>query len=123
MTESKLVPRVAPDPDLKGKEKETTITMYGDGKSYTIYSAKPTIIKSLLKHDYFELDWARVMSNGTSTTFETMEELEESIGDIVAIQGTLPVGTLTVKSKPRTKNHQSQIINTETIDPSVFGDS
>lgn len=120
MSESKLVERVAPDPGLKGKEKETTITMYGDDKRFTIYSAKPTIIKSLLKHDYFEMNWARLINGEKSVRITQKDELEGADGDIVAIEGTLPIGTLTVKSKPRVNNHQSNIISTESLDPSVF---
>lgn len=123
MSESKLVQRVAPDPGLKGKEKETTITMYGDDKRFTIYSAKPTIVKSLLKHDHFEMNWARLMNGDDSIRITYEDEFEETEGDIVAIEGTLPVGTLTVKSKPRVNDHQSSIISTEGVDPSVFESS
>lgn len=122
MTENPLTERVDRDPDLSGSEKETTISMYGDDKRFTIYSAKPTIVKSLLKHDFFEMEWARVMADGNSTEVDTIEELESEEGNIVSIEGTLPVGTLTVKSKPRANNHQSSIVSTEGVDPSVFGD-
>ena len=117
---SELIDQVDRDPALSGAEKETTITMYGDEKRFTIYSAKPTIIKSLLDHDYFEVEWLRLYDDDVGGRVETREEAKERDGDIVAIEGTLPVGTLTVKSAPRTNNHQSSIVNTETIDPSVF---
>lgn len=122
MSETTLAQKVDRDPELTGSEKETTITMYGDDKRFTIYSAKPTIVKSLLKHDYFEMEWARVLKNGASNNYESVAELEETDGKIVAIKGTFPVGTLTIKSKPRANNHQSSIVSTETIDSSVFED-
>lgn len=122
MTENPLTEKVDRDPTLSGSEKETTISMYGDDKEFTIYSAKPTIVKSLLKHDYFDMKWARVLSDGKSTHVESENELDGVEGKIVAIEGTLPVGTLTVKSKPRANNHQSSIVSTEGIDPSVFDD-
>lgn len=122
MTETTLTEKVDRDPTLSASEKETTISMYGDDKRFTIYSAKPTIVKSLLKHDFFEMDWARVLNGERTTDVEVMSELENIDGHIVAIEGTLPIGTLTVKSKPRANNHQSSIVSTEGIDPSVFGD-
>lgn len=110
-----------PHPNLGGAEKETTISMYGDRKEYSIFSAKPTIIKSLLKHDHFDIDWAIVSKNGSTEQVIGSEELQKSNGDIVSLEGTLPVGTLTVKSKPRANNNQSSIVSWETVDPSVFG--
>lgn len=122
MSKSELTERVGPHPNLSGAEKETTISMYGDSKEFTIFSAKPTIVKSLLKHDHFEMDWAIVSKSGNNERVEDLETLEESDGQIVSIEGKLPIGTLTVKSKPRANNHQSSIVSTEGIDPSVFGD-
>lgn len=119
MVDSDLTEKVDRDPKLSGDEKETTITMLGQEKRFSIYSAKPTIIKSLLKHDHFNLGWARII-NGDQREIDTEEELKKTDGDIVAVQGTMPVGVLTVKSKPRANNHQSSIVNSETIDSSVF---
>lgn len=120
MEETELSDRVEPHPRLSGSEKETAITMYGDGEQYTIYSAKPTIVKSLLKHDHFEMNWTQVLVDDRPTRVEEWDELQETTGDIVAIEGELPVGTLTVKSKPRVRNIQSGIVSTETVDSSVF---
>lgn len=122
MTENPLTEKVDRDPRLSGSEKETTISMYGDDKRFTIYSAKPTIVKSLLKHDFFDMGWARVLNGDETIEVEEEEQLTSKDGSIVAIEGTLPIGTLTVKSKPRSNNHQSSIVSTEGIDPSVFSD-
>lgn len=123
MTETELTDRVAPHPRLTGSEKETAITMYGDDERFRISSAKPTIVKSLLKHDFFEMSWAQLADGDDLTEVESRDQFEDTDGDIVAIEGTLPVGTLTVKSKPRANNHQSSIVSWDTIDPSVFGDN
>lgn len=120
MSDTEFNERVGPHPRLTGSEKETAITMYGDGERFTIYSAKPTIVKSLLKHDHFEIGWAQLANDDEMTDIEDREQLRDSDGDIVAIEGTLPVGTLTVKSKPRVSNRQSGIVSTETVDSSVF---
>ena len=41
--------------------------MYGQDKQFTIYSAKPTIVKSLLEHDHFDLSGAQVLTEGELT--------------------------------------------------------
>ena len=105
---------------MNGDEKETTISMCGQDKYFNIYSAKPTIIKTLLEHNHFDLTWARVLEEDGSNRAKQRTELEQTDGDIVAIKGKMPVGVLTVKSKPRSNNHQSSIVNAETIDSSVF---
>lgn len=120
MSSKELPDRVESDPMLNGHEKETTITMCGMDKEFCIFSAKATVVKSLLDHDYFSLEWAEVIEGSTRYYVETRSELESSNGSIVGVEGKMPVGALTVKSKPRTNNHQSSIVNSETIDPSVF---
>ncbi|WP_306712047.1 hypothetical protein [Haloarcula sp. H-GB4] len=105
---------------LSGDEKETTITMYGQDKEFEIFSAKPTIIKSLLDHKHFDLLWARVIGDDKKHRVKDREKLLEMDGQIVALEGRMPIGVLTVKSKPRANNHQSSIVSSETIDSSVF---
>jgi hypothetical protein len=112
--------RVGRDPKLSADEKETTITMYGGDKSFSIYSAKPTVVKSLLAHDHFTLERARVLTPDGIESYDERAALEGSVGTIAAVTGEMPIGTLTVKSKPRTTDHQSSIVNAETVDPSVF---
>ncbi|MDT3434679.1 hypothetical protein [Haloarcula sp. 1CSR25-25] len=120
MTGEKLASLVDRDPMLGGDEKETTLTMCGQDKHFSIYSAKPTVIKSLLKHDHFEIEWARVIDGDSGKRIKERSKLLDISGDIVAVEGKMPIGTLTVKSKPRANDHQSSIVNSETIDSSVF---
>lgn len=115
-----LTEKVDRDPGLSGAEKDTTITMLGDEKNFSIISAKPTIVKSLLEHNHFEMDRARVMDGEDITQVNDRDRLHNIDGNIVSVKGEMPVGTLTVKYKPRTNNHQSSIISTETVDSSVF---
>lgn len=123
MPEANLVEKVDRDPALSGAEKETTLTMMGDEKKFEIYSAKPTIIKSLLQHNHFEIVRARVMNESGQERISDRNKLADINGDIVAIKGKMPVGTLSIKYKPRVNNHQSNIISTDTVDSSVFEDS
>ncbi|ERH13327.1 MAG: hypothetical protein J07HB67_02365 [halophilic archaeon J07HB67] len=117
---SELADHVDRDPELSGDEKETTIRMCGQDKRCSVFSAKPTVVKSLLDHDHFELGWARVLADGESRHVDDRSVLPPETGSIVAVEGAMPVGVLTVKSKPRANNNQSSIVNSETIDSSVF---
>ena len=118
---SNIIERVDRDHRLSADEKETSINMYGSDKHFNIYSAKPTVIKSLLKHDHFELELGKVLTPEEKIErVSDMDSLASTSGKIVGVKGKMPVGTLTVKSKPRANNHQSSIVNHETIDSSVF---
>jgi len=63
------------------------------------------------------------MDEGGHERIQDRDELVDVEGDIVAIKGKMPVGTLTINYKPRANNHQSSIISTETVDSSVFENS
>lgn len=120
MANTKLDERVNRDPRLTADEKETSISMYGGDKKFTIFSAKPTIVKSLLDHDHFDLISARLLNDGTKSNVSSREEIKSEEGDIVSVKGTMPVGVSTIKSVTRANNHQSSIVSSETIDSSVF---
>lgn len=63
-----------------------------------------------------------MLENDEKERVKDRKRLHETDGDIVAITGKMPVGTLTIKYKPRADNHQSSIISTDTVDSSVFED-
>lgn len=118
--EADLAERVENDPKLNAAEKETTMSMYGNDKEFTVHSAKATVVKSLLKHDHFDPVEIRGLDGDEHARVGPSEA--DQLDTVYAVRGTLPVGCLTVKSKPRTNDHQSSIVNAETIDPDVFGD-
>lgn len=118
MNDEDLIEKVTSDPDLNAAEKETSITMYGDGKNAQIFSAKATIVKSLLQHDHFEADWIGGEKDGVDEKRE--EDHADDLDEIYSTSGTVPIGILTVKSKPRSNNNQSSIVNHKTIDPEAF---
>jgi hypothetical protein len=120
MADTNLAERVDRDPRLTADEKETSITMYGSDKKFTIFSAKPTIVKSLLDHDHFDIISARLLKEGTKSNVSNRDELKTTEGKIVAVKGKMPVGVLTIKSVTRANNHQSSIVSSETVDSSVF---
>jgi hypothetical protein len=109
---------VTSNPDLNAAEKETGITMYGDDRRMKIFSSKATVVKSLLQHDHFEAEWFGGSKNDCYQRRESGHE--EDLDAIYSICGTAPIGMLTVKSKPRSNNHQSSIVNHKGVDPEAF---
>lgn len=104
--------------DLNAAEKETGITMYGDDRRMKIFSSKATVVKSLLQHDHFEAEW---FGGSKDDCYQRKESgHEEDLDEIYSICGTAPIGMLTIKSKPRSDNYQSGIVNHEGVDPEAF---
>lgn len=119
---SGLYERVEPDSGLSGSEKETTITMYGDAKTATVYSAKPTIVRSLLQHDHFDVVEISGLDDEDNRLYaDTEQSARKRLQVIHSIRGEIPVGCLTVKSTRRANDHQSHIVSHETVSADAFG--
>lgn len=112
------VEKVESDSELSGDEKETTITMYGTDKEATVTSSKPTIVRSLLEHDHADIEWVAGEDDGSYS--KVAPDDTDELGAIYTISATLPIGCLTVKPAPRTRNNQSGIVNTETVSAEAF---
>jgi hypothetical protein len=107
--------RVEADPNRVSHEKETHINFLGDANEMRVFSAKRAIVSQLVKHPHFELKWASVEGARTNAG-----DVQETDGAIWAVSGMMPIGCLTIKSSPRTNNHQSQCVNYEGVDPDAF---
>jgi hypothetical protein len=53
-------------------------------------------------------------------SYDERAALKASVETIAAVTGEMPIGALTIESKPRTTDHRPSIVNAETVDPSVF---
>jgi len=83
--------------DILPCEQETVISFEGDVELATIYSAKPAIIRGLLRHPDF--------------TIEELTLRERRGGEaVVAILGHLPIGAIKI-GKKRKSNRQSQVVS------------
>lgn len=102
------------DPSLNSMEKETGVNLLGDEKEIRVSSLRRTIIKSLMEHEHFTPDWYSILMDDKSVISvnpgEPIEGDAEPVG-ICGIGGRLPIGTLTIKSKPRKADSHSNIIN------------
>jgi len=115
-----LTEKVESDPNLNAAEKETSINILGDEKKMNVFSAKRTVVKSLLDHGHFEVTWLAVSNDDES--IERVSSLDDATeyDAIYSVSGEMPLGLLTIKSKPRSNNNISSVVNSETIDPEAF---
>lgn len=95
-----VLDRVAGDSKRVPYEKETIFRFNREEKKIHVSSFDPTIIKGLLRHQYFEVD----------------DMTENKRGRIVGISGKLPRGVIKVKKKPRKRDYPSTIISTESME-------
>jgi hypothetical protein len=86
--------KVSDPPELAPEEKEVTIRFARDQEAYRIHSEIGSVTRKLINHPDFSED-------SRSTTD----------GVVVSVSGTLPLGTLSVKSKARQSNNISQVIS------------
>jgi len=105
-----LVDRVEGDPMLTGDEAGTTINIYGTDKYYSIESERPTIVRSILAHEYAAIDRVCGVSNDDYDCFGVDDA--DHLDTVYSVSARMPVGTLTIKGTSRSGHTQSSIINT-----------
>lgn len=108
------MPKVKSDPEITSVEKETTIRFANPDDMAHIFTEQRGVISSLLENDFFELDCWRG-PEGKSASVPGEDEV------VHALNGTIPIGCLTIKGKPRSNNTPSGVANkTEEIPDGTF---
>ncbi|WP_136689981.1 hypothetical protein [Halorhabdus amylolytica] len=101
--------------ELSRNEQETGIQFFGDADRFQITTYRPTMVRSLLRHAYAEIERLYLgVPEGQNKRVENPSEVltSEARPEVEGVRATLPLGTLTVKGKPRTKDQHSGIITT-----------
>ena len=110
-----LLDRVSGDPDLKNTERETTFTFAADRDRVRVHSAVPAVVRGVLAHDESLLLRATVYDGGGVRTVAG-GEVGDTVGDIVSIRATLPLGALSVKARPRKSNQPGDLVSERVFD-------
>jgi hypothetical protein len=105
-----LTERVAPDPDLKLKERETMFSFADDEDRARVHSASPAVVRRLLAHDEVSITSATI-HDGEGVENISGDALRDSTGDIVSIRGRVPVGCLSVKAVGRNNNQAANVVS------------
>lgn len=109
----RMIDSVNEDDDLLPQEKETTIRMARDQTEITVFSAEGSVSKRLLAHPEFEIDHIRQKTSDSKVDIDAEDLAEEFDGRrrTVAVQGTMPVGVLTIKSSSRQSTGHAPVVS------------
>jgi hypothetical protein len=101
---------VESDNELSATEKGFTINGLGNEKFITLFTDKPTMVKSVLEHDLAVIESVSGMKSGS---YETggVDDLGE-FDTVYGLRARLPLGVLTVKGSSRSSHTHSGVINT-----------
>lgn len=102
------------DPKLTPPEKETALRFARDEERVTIYTAERGIGRRVLAHPAAAIDEVTIAEGRRKRPAVPLEELEE--GDqVVAVRGTLPLGTVKVRERPRTSGGHADVVTKDVL--------
>ena len=112
-----LLDLIRTDPDTQAFERETSIRYDDESDLARIYSGQRSQIRGCLRHDHFDLGWLNVTTDhrhyqaGDQT--EAIELIDDADEDawITGIEGTVPIGVVSIKASPRATNTVARVIN------------
>lgn len=99
---------------LSRNEQETSIHFFGDSDRFKITTYRRSVVKRILKHEFAAVDWVYEepeKTHGGRVDFPP-EMNPDALVEIEGICASLPVGALSIKGVPRTRDVQSQIVST-----------
>lgn len=103
------------DTELSRDEQEFDFSGFGDRGTGTFISYVPTMVRSLLKHDFAKINWLYVgrgdERGGRVSDPEEVSTDAEGVR-IEGISAEIPVGVLSVKGVPRTDDRKSRVVST-----------
>ena len=100
---------------LSRNECETGFSFFGDADRLRLFSYSPTIVRSVLRHEYARVRWVFATEGGDAG--RRVRDLSDiSLGtegpDIEGVSAELPLGALSIKGSPRTTDVPSDIVTT-----------
>ena len=111
----KLINHVQEDSHAEAFEKQFSVYFSREDDRITVYSGISTGISTLLEHKEFEPNWIAVADGRShyqaNSRQEALSLVQNSDASITGIDGTLPLGALKIKNKPRQSNDLWQVFN------------
>ncbi|WP_206662518.1 hypothetical protein [Halorubrum sp. BOL3-1] len=105
----------ADDPKLAPEEKETTFGVARDEDRVRFFTAEAGVGRRLLAHPAAVLDEVVVEGDGRGRPARDPAEVSEG-EHVVGVRGTLPVGALQIKSRPRKSDQHAAIVSERVLD-------
>lgn len=99
----------AEDPRREAHEKETTLTLDGDGSHFSVTSFKKVVFAKLLQRPAFDVTRLHVVrANGQEHTVDCRDKVAAS-ATVIGVTGRLPVGAVNIGT-PRNSNSHTAIV-------------
>ena len=102
---------------LSRNECETGLSFFGDDDRLRLFSYSPTVVRSVLRHEYARVRWVFATDGGDAgRRVRNLSEisLADDGPDIEGLSAELPLGALSIKGSPRKFDKASDIVNTPT---------
>lgn len=99
----RMIDSVSENSDLTAPEKETSINMTKPDDEISVFSSESSVMKRLLAHPAFEIGHVRQKTSDGSVKLDG-DDLEAEFDGrraTVAVDGSMPVGALMIKSNVR----------------------
>lgn len=103
------------DGELTAREQETGISFYSSDARLVIVTYNPSMVRSLLRHEYARIEWVYVRRpDNRNVRVRNLREYadRQRLDAIEGVKATLPLGALTIKGSPRNNNRPSKITTT-----------
>lgn len=110
----RLIEEATESDSLSPEEKDTGITFTKHAEERNgrdvarIYSEEAGIMRRLLAHEHFEIDWVRIEGGGQSEP----SDVEKGDG-VTCVSGWIPIGCLSVRPNPSTQPGHARMVTGE----------
>lgn len=108
-----LLSAVTEDPNRLPMEKETGFLWAKDTDEVHVHTAEAGLMRRLLRHPEFTLRAVEMSAGGHSVHSVHVDNLPSDLGrrSVYSIEGTLPLGCLSVKSTPRVAGGHARVVS------------
>lgn len=118
-TRQLLLDHITSDSDLESMEKESTLRFAKDSDHIDAFTAMRGWMTGFVKNDMVKVTSLTVKNDGKYHS-TGVDDFEEGEGEIVGIQGEIPMGSLTIKNTERSSAAPSSMISTGTVTEDTF---
>jgi hypothetical protein len=102
------------DPELGSLEKETSLVFAMPDEEFRLHTDEPSVGRKIIAHSEASDIQLGVLLGGDRRASVCLEE--HSGERVVAVQATLPVGVLSIKSQARANDRHSHVVSAKVLE-------
>lgn len=113
-----LLDAITTDTTRKPFERETRFSWSGGTNAADIHTAERSLMRRLLSHPEFELDWFECRNGDRGSRAVYVHEMAEEWDgeDVLSINGTIPIGCVSLKSSPRKADSHARVVSRKVLE-------